>query len=107
MEIEFASMESLNLRLLLLLLQSCADTRNLHISRAGEWLSYGDSVGFLRHPLGKVHKSSSATSFNTSTGTIISVVVISPNGTGIIASPSTIALGSEWPNCFQYQSFDA
>jgi len=81
MEIEFASMESLNLRLLLLLLQSCADTRNLHISRAGEWLSYGDSVGFLRHPLGKVHKSSS-TSSNTGTG-ITSVVVISPNGTGI------------------------
>ena len=77
--------------------QSCAGIHTpLHRTcRANELHALGDQIDSLLLLYDSSGKSSSTSSTGTTSGTSISVVVISPPGTGITVSPLTIVLGPE------------
>ena len=97
MGIEFASTAPLYRPALRTLDQSCADihTPYHHTYRAIELNACSVQECSLLHPYDSSGKSSSASSTTGSAGISISVVVISPPGTGITVSPLTIVLGLE------------
>ena len=97
MGIEFASTAPLYRPALRTLDQSCADihTPYHHTYRANEMNVCSEQECSLLRPYDSSGKSSSTSSTTGSTGTSISVVVISPPGTGITVSPLTIVLGPE------------
>ena len=97
MGIEFASMAPLYLPALRTLDQSCAGIRTPYhrTCRAIELNACNGQEYFLLLPYDSSGKSSSTSSTGTTSGTSISVVVISPPGTGITVSPLTIVLGPE------------
>ena len=86
MGIEFASMAPLYLPALRTLDQSCAGihTPYHHTYRANELNACSEQECSLPLPYDSSGKSSSTSSTGTTSGTSISVVVISPPGTGII-----------------------
>ena len=101
MGIEVASTEWLRLDALCILDQSCAGihTPLYHTCRANELHVSDDQIDSLLLLYDSSGKSSSASSFTsgTASGTSISVVVISPPGTGIIVSPLGIELSLGLP----------
>ena len=99
MGIEVASTECFRLDALCILDQSCADihTPYHHTYRANELNVCSEQDRSLLLPYDSSGKSSSTSSTGTTSGTSISVVVISPPGTGIIVSPLGIELSLGLP----------